>query len=331
MSQTKSWWENWPGNNIICCKGRIFAGPDWKTFAGSHFLILAPSGVFFAWSAPFLWLYVNPIIPIICAALLIWVTASLFIAGFIDPGIIPRVPKIPPGDAVFSDEPLSAYIPPVRPPPTQEVQLDGTFVFLKFCETCNIYRPPRASHCSTCNNCVERFDHHCPWTGTCVGLRNYRYFYSFVASTTIYAVVVFIFCLVHLILLSVTLGATDPSSSVAPFFRAIGAAPAPFVLVLYCFGILWAVGGLAVYHTHLICTGRTTNEDIKETYADSENPFNRGGRANCRATLCSENAPSLVSERFAYQPRLVRGPQPDALLSQSPAVLLASPDRKSVV
>ena len=36
------------------------------------------------------------------------------------------------------------------------VIVNGLEVKLKFCVTCNLFRPPRATHCGICNNCVGK-------------------------------------------------------------------------------------------------------------------------------------------------------------------------------
>lgn len=47
------------------------------------------------------------------------------------------------------------------------------------CSFCNVVRPPRCHHCPLCRKCILNREHHCFFTGTCIGVRNQGIFILF--------------------------------------------------------------------------------------------------------------------------------------------------------
>ncbi|KAL0919227.1 hypothetical protein M5K25_011309 [Dendrobium thyrsiflorum] len=211
-----------------------------------------------------------------------------------DPGIIPRNTQSLDSSEVSdvntpSIEWINGRTPRMRFPPTKEVIVNGFAVKLKFCETCLLFRPPRTSHCSICNNCVQKFDHHCPWVGQCIGLRNYRFFLLFISTSTFLCVYVFTLSLANIF--------QERKNYHNSTMKLILGEIISVILMLYTFLAVWFVGGLTVFHLYLIYTNQTTYENFRYRFDKNNNPFDKGLLGNIKEVFFSRIAPSMINFR----------------------------------
>ncbi|RCH91145.1 Palmitoyltransferase zdhhc14, partial [Rhizopus stolonifer] len=142
------------GKTLFFCGGRLMTSRAIWAFSVSILFLLAPSILFLIFTCPWLWYQISPAIPIIFAYLLILALASMLKTSWTDPGILPRdldKSALPQETYGYPYSSLSDYS---LVPSPKDVIIKGMSVRLKYCETCCIYRPPRASHCKQCDNCV---------------------------------------------------------------------------------------------------------------------------------------------------------------------------------
>lgn len=123
---------------------------------------------------------------------------------------------------------------------------------VKYCKTCNIWRPPRCHHCRVCDNCIETQDHHCVWLNNCVGRRNYRYFFIFVSTGTLLGLFLAFGSLGHLL--------SYQSMHKISFLQSLKVWRMTFAMFIYGLLATPYPASLWIYHLYLIGRAQTTRE-----------------------------------------------------------------------
>ncbi|KAJ8290177.1 hypothetical protein GJAV_G00009620 [Gymnothorax javanicus] len=90
--------------------------------------------------------------------------------------------------------------------------------------------------------------------------------------------------------------------------------------LVICFFSIWSILGLSGFHTYLVASNLTTNEDIKGSWSgkkgveDSGNPYSYNNVCtNCCVVLCGPMPPSLIDRRgfvlMDTPPAVPQGPE----------------------
>ena len=157
----------------------------------------------------------------------------------------------------------------------------GVYKVTKLCLTCNIARPFRSSHCSDCDNCTLRFDHHCPWIGGCVGKRNYIYFFLFLIILNIKNIFLMVFAIIHICMTYVKTKDEEKTTKAWVSKKLDSIIPSLFTIIFLTVIMIFTTG-LILYHISLILYNRTTKEEIKKLIFEKiGNPYDKGKVRNC--------------------------------------------------
>ncbi|KAH9278189.1 Palmitoyltransferase ZDHHC9 [Echinococcus granulosus] len=276
-----------PGRNRFGCRGHCVMSKQLGLFYITLFLLFGLSGLFFAFDARYLSTSLSPAVPAVGGVLFLFVFFVLLRTSFSDPGILPRAT---PMEVQCMEEEIFGSVDQQYPRstiPSREIKIRDFPFNQVYCHTCRIYRPPRTSHCSICDNCIERFDHHCPWVGNCVGARNYRYFVIFLLSVSLLCFYVLCFSVVNVVIIYQNTTNIPDTVKQTPVSY-------PFTYPLI---------------RHFPKTLRQTGR---------KNPFSKGnGLVNMLSVLCGPAPPSALKAWKLVDPDDVRPPDYSMLSSSS--------------
>ncbi|KAL5111321.1 hypothetical protein TcWFU_001185 [Taenia crassiceps] len=122
---------------------------------------------------------------------------------------------------------------------------------IRVCPTCSLIKPDRCHHCSTCECCLLKMDHHCPWIDNCVGFHNYKYFVVFLLWGFLYCLYIVCTTVVYFIDFWENLQEMPPARYNFLFLF--------FIAIMFGF----AQSILLFYHFYLLSHNRTTLEGFR--------------------------------------------------------------------
>jgi len=137
----------------------------------------------------------SPVEQVVCAVafhclavLFFW---SYAMVVFTPPGVVPDAWRLEP-EAVerlrgaTSEEEWKALLAATSAALGCTVKQRSVQNAVRYCEKCLCIKPDRSHHCSVCEDCTLKMDHHCPWVNNCVGFHNYKFFLLFLGYAVAY-------------------------------------------------------------------------------------------------------------------------------------------------
>lgn len=226
-------YEIWEGKNKFLWNGRLMLGFHANNLGATICILVGTYAIYLGLLVPLLeisYLFTFGLILFILNIIFLLLTA------FTEPGIIPRK----------------------SPSQVLEAMDDDMRDKVQYCHTCHILRPPRAKHCKYCDNCVEVFDHHCPWLSTCIGVRNYGYFLVFITLTT-FGTILACGSSIYIIVLWAEGVPLNHLTATKVYVRDT-VAP---LLCTWSLIVFFLIGALLAFHLFLISRAQTTNEFLR--------------------------------------------------------------------
>uniref|UniRef100_A0A6I8PUQ6 Palmitoyltransferase n=1 Tax=Xenopus tropicalis TaxID=8364 RepID=A0A6I8PUQ6_XENTR len=150
---------------------------------------------------------------------------------------------------------------------------------IRYCDRCQLVKPDRCHHCSVCDKCILKMDHHCPWVNNCVGFSNYKFFLLFLAYSLLYCLFIV---------------ATDLQYFVKFWTNGLPDTQAKFhIMFLFFAAAMFSVSlsSLFGYHCWLVCKNRSTLEAFRAPvfrHGTDKNGFSLGFSKNLRQVFGDE-------------------------------------------